>query len=384
MKIRAHYSMLCLLFLIGIQIGSVLAADTCPELVQRALAQVGEVCGGLGRNEACYGNNRLEAQLDLANGQPFANPADRTPVDSIRTLQTFALDEAGGTWGVAFLQIQANLPDTLPGQNVKFVLYGDVKLENAVTDPNDPFGPMQAFYFESGLKPKCKEAPTSSMVVQSPKGFEVTLRANGMDLKVGSTVAFTAEKNKRMRVTTLQGEVFATYDGKTQVIPQGFETTVELGGEDGLTPQGAPETAYLLDDEEWQVLADATGEITDEPFELLDTDQWSSIEDYCADPANAEICADNALADALTFETCPADQCEPLIDESSTDAGSACGDGVCAVDESSATCEVDCGAPQIDESVPEGDRSADTAGDDGDSGDDGSGESGGGGEDGDG
>src|SRR5690606_20836366 len=35
-------------------------------------------------------------------------------------------------WGVALMQIQANLPDTLPGQNVTFLLFGDVTIEEEV------------------------------------------------------------------------------------------------------------------------------------------------------------------------------------------------------------------------------------------------------------
>lgn len=315
MKPRLFYSLLSLIVLTSLSVTSVLAAD-CPELVQRALTAVGEVCGSLGRNEACYGNDRLEVQLDLSSGQPFTKPADRTPVESLRSLQTFALDEQAGTWGVALLQIQANLPDTLPGQNVKFILYGDVKLENAATDPNLPFGPMQAFYFVSGLQPNCKEAPPSSLLIQSPKGYEVTLRANGLDMKVGSSVVLTAQKDEHMRLTTLEGEVFVTYNEQTQIIPQGFETALELGGEDGLTPQGAPDTVYLMDDEAWQSLAEATAAITDEPLELLDTDLYAGIDDYCADPANEVICAENAFDDSLNFEACPPDLCEPLVDDS--------------------------------------------------------------------
>ncbi|MEZ4671266.1 MAG: hypothetical protein R3E39_25455 [Anaerolineae bacterium] len=314
MKSRISFSTLCLLLLIRIQVGSALAADSCPALVQRALTTVADVCAGLGRNEACYGNDHLEAQLDAMLSQPFVEPADRTPVESIRSLQTFPLDEQNGTWGVAFLQIQANLPETLPGQSVKFILYGDVTLQNAATT-GDSFNPMQAFYFVSGLQPTCKEAPPSSLVIQSPQGYRVNLRANGLDLSVGSSVALTAQKNEHMRLTTLQGEVFVTYDGETRVVPQGFETALELGGEDGLTPQGVPQTVYLMDDEEWQVVAAATEEVTGEPLDLLDTDQYANLDDYCDDPANAEMCADRSIFDSLEFDDCPPDVCDILIEE---------------------------------------------------------------------
>jgi hypothetical protein len=37
------------------------------------------------------------------------------------------------TWGVSLMRLQANLPDSLPGQNATFLLFGDVQIENAVT-----------------------------------------------------------------------------------------------------------------------------------------------------------------------------------------------------------------------------------------------------------
>src|SRR6187549_181481 len=90
-------------------------ADTCPVLVAKALEAVQTACSELGRNQACYGNDRIEALFDEA-GDPvtFTQPSDRVPVDSMKSLRTFALDEEAGVWGVAMLNIQANLPDTLP------------------------------------------------------------------------------------------------------------------------------------------------------------------------------------------------------------------------------------------------------------------------------
>lgn len=36
------------------------------------------------------------------------------------------------------MKVQANIPDTLPGQNVTFVLFGDVQIQNAITDTTAP------------------------------------------------------------------------------------------------------------------------------------------------------------------------------------------------------------------------------------------------------
>ncbi|NOG50271.1 MAG: SH3 domain-containing protein [Chloroflexi bacterium] len=42
------------------------------------------------------------------------------------------------------MRLQANLPDTLPGQNVTFVLFGDVTIEDAVHDQARIAGQVRA------------------------------------------------------------------------------------------------------------------------------------------------------------------------------------------------------------------------------------------------
>lgn len=314
-----------LLLLLSISIVSAQVVD-CPELVKRALTAVSTVCTSLGRNEACYGNDRLKAELqDTAT---FAKPADKVAVGDIRTIRTFGLDEKAGTWGIVVMNVLANLPDTLPGQGVKFILYGDVAIKNASGNGTPEVGPMQAFYFTTNpFKPGCKEAPADSLVIQSPKGYRVKLSANGMDLDVGSSVVLSAQRGKRMTMTTLQGKVYATYKGKKQIIPQGFETSVALGGEDGLTPDDAPDTAYLLDTAEWEALDHATDGLTETDITIPDTSKWKSVGDYCADPANADECDDPNLKSELSFSDCPDDVCTPLVDEP---VGADAADATCA------------------------------------------------------
>lgn len=108
--------------------------DTCPTIVQTALAAADDACTGIGRNQACYGNIDLNAVPQP--GAPeftFSRPGDLVNVADVQTLTLSPLDRDSDVWGVALMKIQANLPDTLPGQNVTFLLFGDVEIANAVT-----------------------------------------------------------------------------------------------------------------------------------------------------------------------------------------------------------------------------------------------------------
>jgi hypothetical protein len=109
---------------------------TCAALVEDALAAVGNNCGGLGRNSACYGFDNVSATFnDVMPSAFFTRPADLVELVDLQTLITGPLDIQSSRWGIAVLSVQADLPDSLPGQNVTFLLFGDVALENAV-DPS--------------------------------------------------------------------------------------------------------------------------------------------------------------------------------------------------------------------------------------------------------
>ena len=100
-------------------------AQSCPEIVQRAYVSVDEHCSDTERNEACYGNLALEAEAKVdVNVFNFSSVGDIESVASIDSMHLFDLDEEEGVWGVALMRLQANLPDTLPGQNAVIVLFG--------------------------------------------------------------------------------------------------------------------------------------------------------------------------------------------------------------------------------------------------------------------
>lgn len=120
-----------------------LAQGACAEFVDRALEAVDTHCSDLGRNQACYGFNRVETgfQMDVADDF-FSEPSDVADVAMIETIRTAPFNLDSEQWGVAVMVLQANLPETLPGQNVTFILMGDTELENAVS-AEDAYDPIE-------------------------------------------------------------------------------------------------------------------------------------------------------------------------------------------------------------------------------------------------
>jgi len=95
-------------------------------LIEEALTATDENCSSLDRHMACYGHNQVEAAF-LSNmaDDYFVEPADLAHVTELATIATAGLNEDENIWGVAVMNLQANIPNTLPGQNVRFVLMGD-------------------------------------------------------------------------------------------------------------------------------------------------------------------------------------------------------------------------------------------------------------------
>ncbi len=322
-----------LLLLIGVV--PVLAQADCPEIVERALETVDEMCADTGNNQVCYGNVSIEATPQQGVSTfTFERTGDLADLTDVQTLALGGLDEGQGTWGVALMRVRANIPDTLPGQNVTFLLFGDVVLENAVAEQtvllpvtrqsadvnvrNQPnpdarliaalvgdqvlyadgrledgswlrvqnpvddegnivasvgwvstpvvtvdgdinslpvvqstdttitsgYGPMQAFYFRSGIGDSaCAEAPDSGLLVQTPEGVEqVSLRVNGVDVQLGSTAYFQAEPSAEMIISTIEGSASVQSEGVTQIVAAGTRVRVGLN-EEGIanTPPSDPE-----------------------------------------------------------------------------------------------------------------------------------------------
>jgi hypothetical protein len=133
---------IAIVFWMVLSFGRLTAAQelTCPIIVQTALQAADDSCTEIGRNQVCYGNVRLQAELQPeASELTFQQAGDIVDVGIVKSLSLSSMNIGIGEWGVALMRVQANLPDTLPGQNVTFLLFGDVVIENAVpTNVEEP------------------------------------------------------------------------------------------------------------------------------------------------------------------------------------------------------------------------------------------------------
>lgn len=230
-----------LLLMLGIA-PVVIAQGVCPAIVQQALQAANELCISTGRNQACYGHLAVEAVPQPAVPQlNFDNAGDIEDVGAIQTLRLHPMDLDSESWGVAMMRLQANLPGHLPGQNVTFLLFGDVELTSAVpaedgagADADDAqWAPMQAFLLRTGLgDAQCDQAPESGLMVQTPEGAgEVTFNINGVDVGMGSTVVFRAQPQGDLTVSTIEGMAVLEVEDEVQPVPAGSRVRVSLDEE---------------------------------------------------------------------------------------------------------------------------------------------------------
>jgi hypothetical protein len=110
------------------------SADACPQIVSQALALTHELCESTRRNQACYGHVEVEAdpQSGIRDFR-FHQEGDITDLSNLRSLRLSPMNLETLDWGVSLLRVQANLPDSRPGQNVTLITFGDVTIEDATS-----------------------------------------------------------------------------------------------------------------------------------------------------------------------------------------------------------------------------------------------------------
>jgi len=201
---------------------------SCPEIVSLALETTSEACDATGRNQVCYGNLSISAtDFDGLTINDFAASGDIIDITDVSQLITAPLDEASGQWGVAIMTLQANIPDSLPGQNVTFVIFGDTTLETVDNAPDEFSAPMQAFSFSTGIgRSVCQEVPEDGILVQTPEDVRVNFLVNGVEVELGSTAFLSSNEDNSQTITMLEGEAEILQGDGSQIVEAGFAVDV--------------------------------------------------------------------------------------------------------------------------------------------------------------
>lgn len=226
--------------LMALFISPIASAQTCEFIAREALAALSANCAETGRNQVCYGNDLVDltAQPTVTDPVAFEAPGDMTEVRFIQRLTLQPLDVEANVWGISLLRIQANLPETLPGQNVTMLLFGDSQLET--------FDDGQVVYFRSGIgMPSCEDAP-DGLLIQTPEGdAQATFELNEIKIAMGSTAYLTADAEDVFTFNLLEGEATLTVDDEAQTFEGGYFVTVPLDAD--LIPTGPPSEPEAID-----------------------------------------------------------------------------------------------------------------------------------------
>lgn len=117
---------------------------TCAPLVEEGFSAVEQHCSALDMNAACYGFGTVSATFADESEANFSQPGDHAPLTDLYMIQTARLDPTLEQWGVAVLNVQANIPASMGNHGVKYILLGDVMVENGVaaSDAAQPAEPI--------------------------------------------------------------------------------------------------------------------------------------------------------------------------------------------------------------------------------------------------
>jgi hypothetical protein len=165
----------------------------CPELVEEALNSVDDLCSDLDRNTACYGASDIESET-VVSPRPedfFVAPGDLAGLEELTEIHPLPIDVDEKTFGVGVMNVQADVPNTVPGQAVIFLLMGGATMTNEGAPETEGQAPFQSFYFLPGIgQSPCYQADPM-MTIQTPGNIAITITFNGIETEMSPGTLLT-------------------------------------------------------------------------------------------------------------------------------------------------------------------------------------------------
>jgi hypothetical protein len=116
-------------------------------------------------------------------------------------------------------------------------LLGDITTLSIITSENPAenemlaqFGPMQAFYFRSGVDDApCAEAPNSGLLIQTPEGVaSISIWLDEVVIQLDATAFIQAQPDGNLTINVLDGMAQVSAQGDTRTAISGMQITVPL------------------------------------------------------------------------------------------------------------------------------------------------------------
>jgi len=230
---------------------------SCQALIDRTIQASRNYCDNTNSNTACYGNNKLKADLVPNAIQRFSERGDMIPVNGLRRLSASPLNLENDEWGIAVFKVVANLPRSLPGETVTMVVFGNATLDNQSGESDS----LESFYFSSELgQIVCEKIPFDGMMVSSPDGSGIRFSINGAELTLMGNASIKAIKNDKMEISVYQGSARIVSNGQEQYLGAGEQSNVKLGGANGSESISGPSAPEAITGEELTMACTLSGQ----------------------------------------------------------------------------------------------------------------------------
>jgi hypothetical protein len=152
--------------------------NTCEPVIQTAFENLNASCAGLSANAACFGNSASAIFADGADGG-FSQPGDQVDLSTIQSIHTQPLNTDPEEWGLALLNVHANVPLALSEQGLKYILIGDVEVENGV-DAASAFTPVESLTVTPLVAANLRSAPSTDARILANAEVGTELAADGL------------------------------------------------------------------------------------------------------------------------------------------------------------------------------------------------------------
>jgi uncharacterized protein YgiM (DUF1202 family) len=192
------------LVVLSIGIGHVVTAQNsseaaCAALIQASFESFAESCIGKEATTACYGYRDASVTFveGISDAPDFALAGDTLDLAQVQTITSSAFDLENETWGLAALNVQANVPlaytSSEPGLSV--LMFGDVTLENQVS-AEQAFVPNEGVTATALLAANVRSGPSTDSPVLVSLGIGTEAIADAL-----------TSNNTWLRVTTADNQV---------------------------------------------------------------------------------------------------------------------------------------------------------------------------------